>query len=877
VPTFVYTPKVTAFLSITNKKGKEQVIDISEDLVAGELVLRSNDVHSFNFKLQNTQRKYDGMIRPMDRIVVSMQRVGAPVRVFSGYMNDGPIFSVWPRVLSLSATCTLKRLQFWFWDSSAPKSAQLLRDWTQTTTTTGGDPTATQGVVPKTTDGGLRDLVIKILTEVVQWPKEKIHIGAIPDDWYSFATTIGNEIIKASDYSNLVGSLGGSAVVGGSGLSGAGKLAAGTYGGYKVDQEQADIAGTIYEVAKTKQLAARAAAQGIATGIVESNLRNLTGGDRDSVGVFQQRPSQGWGTVAECTDVAHAAGTFFDHLVKVPNYTTADFGLTCQAVQRSAFPDKYGKQQAAAEAMVSAMQSGAQAPNAVVGTGQGSTIGTPSPGGAGGRKMAAEAYNLIKNNPPGHIRYQMGNDDPYNSPDPKVLDCSSFVDVAYYRTVGRPLIQPRSTVSSERPKCKIIDVETAKAIKGALLFMGDHHVEVSLGNGYSAGAHTDGIPLEKQVSIVKANGFSDGGLLPDVNYADAATTPAAAQKIQSLLGYSASTSDANEFLPDGAAVATGAGGSGTQDNAANVFNSLINIYTWGYEPDLAGSYFVGPRAMMNDEPVLPFVANLMSASMRSWCSAPNGDYMAWFPDYFDLWGITAKMDVRAIELLDFTVTWSDQQIVTHQYVIGVPLGMNSAISTSGATSPTGNQDITWGLFSQGVATMDFPQIFRAIFGQDASQQFLDEYLGRFGGRPNVVTVPSVQQGRPEFFMALFLFMQRWAGQFSASVPMTFMPELWPGMILRLPEFNFQAYINQVRHSFQFGKGGYFRTDAAISAPARIAQKENDVFGLLPLGGKKYDVRTLDAATAQKNANTNQGLDPNDVSKPQVDRTPRGAS
>lgn len=88
-------------------------------------------------------------------------------------------------------------------------------------------------------------------------------------------------------------------------------------------------------------------------------------------------------------------------------------------------------------------------------------------------------------------------------------------------------------------------------------------------------------------------------------------------------------------------------------------------------------------------------------------------------------------------------------------------------------------------------------------------------------------------------MALFLFMRRWADQFQAEVPMAFMPELWPGMILRLPEFNFQAYVTEVRHTFQFGESGGFRTYAKIVAPSRISQKENDVFGLLPLGGKKY--------------------------------------
>lgn len=836
MPTFVYSPRVTAFLSVTDKKGKGQTIDISEDLVSGDLDIRENDVHQFAFRLQNTQRKYDGMIRPMDRIVVAMQRIGAPLQVFAGYMDNGPVFSVWPRVLELNATCTLKRLQFWYWDSNAPQSRQLFQQWQQTTAGTDAGADTNQGV-PKASDGGLRDLTIRLLTQVVGWPKEKIHIGAIPDDWYNFATQVGDEIIKASDYSNLIGNLGGTASVGGAGLSGNGKLAAGTYAGLTLDADQANNAAIIFNVASSRKLSPRAAAMGIATAIVESGLRNLNSGDRDSLGLFQQRPSQGWGTPAQIMDPVYAAGKFFDALVKVVNYDGADFGTVCQAVQRSAFPDRYGKQQAPAEAMVAAMQNTTGNADAVLNNGN-SNIGTNAPGGATGRMMAASAYNLIKSHPPGYIRYSLGGDDPYNSPDPRVLDCSSFVDWAYNKTVGRPLITPRSTVATERPKCRIIPVDLARKIKGALLFMGDHHVEVSLGNGYSAGAHTDGIPLEKQVSVVQANGFSDGGLLPGVNYADSATDAGAAAQLQAIVNYPCSPSDPNEFPPDGGAVTTGAGGTGSADQAAaNVFNSLINIYTWGFAPDQSSQLLAGPRALMNDEPFLPFVGNLMRASMRSWCSAPNGDFMAWFPDYFDMWDIAAKMDVRAIELQDFTVMWSDQHIVTHQYVIGVPTSLTTTFDTEGNSQAMGGDGgLMWALTSSGIATMDFPQIFRAIWGKDASQDFLDEYLGRFGGRPNAVSLPTVKQGRPEFFMALYLFMRKWADQFQASVPMTFMPELWPGMILRLPEFNFQAYITGVRHSFQFGKGGFFRTSAAICAPARIKEAEHDVFGLLPLAG-----------------------------------------
>jgi hypothetical protein len=863
--TFIHQPRVYALVSSINKQGKEQVYDLSEDLVSGTLTLRTEGVHTFQFQLQNAQRKYDGIIRPMDRIIVSMKRVGNPLRVFSGYMNEGPVFSVWPRVLSLSASCTLKRLQYWFWDSGAQDSASLIQQMGAQTTGTQNlatDSGATgQNAGQPTGDGGMRDLTMKILEQVVKWPTDKVHIGAIPNDWFTFATDIGDEIIKASDYSNLIGSMG-SGLSGNGSLPGGnlshGKIGPGTYGGINLNADQATIASEIYNVAVDKGLSGEAAAEGIAVGIVESGLRNLDHGDGDSVGVFQQRPSQGWGSQAQCMDVAYAAGAFFDHLVKVPGYQTADFGVVCQEVQRSAYPDKYVTQQANAEAIVKALvAAGKSVPNALVGSGQGGTIGSATavgkPQGATGRNMAAQAYNLIKGHPAGHIRYQLGGDDPYNSPDPLVLDCSSFVDVAYFRTVGRALLTPRSTVATERPHSTIITADQAREIKGALLFNGTEHVEVSLGNGYSAGAHTDGIPLDKQVSIVKADGFTDGGLLNGLNYSDAATTQDAAQVIQSKLGYSANVTDPNEFAPDGSTVDAAQGADGAGATALDVFNSLINIYTWGYVPDLAGQILVGPRALMNDQPLLPFIANLMSASMRSWCSAPNGDFMAWFPDYFDLWGIAAKMDVRSIELMDFTVTWSDLQTITHQYVIGVPAGITDSIDSSGNTTANGSNDgYAWQLTSSGIATMDFPQIFRAIFGQDASQDFLDEFLGRFGARPNTVTVPTVKQGMPEFFLALFLFMRKWADQFSASIPLTFMPELWPGMILRLPEFNFQAYVLGVQHTFQMGENGSFRTSVDVCAPSRITQKQNDVFGLLPLGGKRYDVKRLDANLGSTN-------------------------
>jgi hypothetical protein len=104
---------------------------------------------------------------------------------------------------------------------------------------------------------------------------------------------------------------------------------------------QTAYAATIDAVAEKRGLPARAATIGIATAIQESKLRNLTYGDRDSVGLFQQRPSQGWGTREQLLDPVYAANAFYDALVKIKGYEGMRITEIAQKVQRSAYPEAY--------------------------------------------------------------------------------------------------------------------------------------------------------------------------------------------------------------------------------------------------------------------------------------------------------------------------------------------------------------------------------------------------------------------------------------------------------------------------------------------------------------------------------------------------------
>ncbi|WP_237322094.1 hypothetical protein [Streptomyces sp. JJ36] len=127
------------------------------------------------------------------------------------------------------------------------------------------------------------------------------------------------------------------------------------HAGYQVQPEQAANAATIEAVASSRRLPERAVTIALATAMQESALRNIDHGDRDSLGLFQQRPSQGWGTERQILDPVYAAGKFYDHLVEVPGYSRLPLTVAAQKVQRSGFPQAYAKHEANASLLTAAL------------------------------------------------------------------------------------------------------------------------------------------------------------------------------------------------------------------------------------------------------------------------------------------------------------------------------------------------------------------------------------------------------------------------------------------------------------------------------------------------------------------------------------------
>ncbi|MDZ5447265.1 C40 family peptidase [Micromonospora sp. 4G57] len=125
--------------------------------------------------------------------------------------------------------------------------------------------------------------------------------------------------------------------------------------------EQTANAAVIVAVGGERKVPPRGWVIALATAMQESGLRNLPGGDRDSVGLFQQRPSQGWGTPAELRDPRYAAGTFYTALLAVDGWQAMALTDAAQAVQRSAFPGAYAKWEDDAVALVRVLAGGTPA------------------------------------------------------------------------------------------------------------------------------------------------------------------------------------------------------------------------------------------------------------------------------------------------------------------------------------------------------------------------------------------------------------------------------------------------------------------------------------------------------------------------------------
>ncbi len=131
----------------------------------------------------------------------------------------------------------------------------------------------------------------------------------------------------------------------------------------RYDTDQLHNASIIINVGARRGIPARGQIIAVATAMQESGLRNLgflgDRNDHDSLGLFQQRPSQGWGTPEQILNPEYASGKFYDKLLTIPGWETMPLTQAAQRVQISAYPNAYAKHEANATAIVAMLSASA--------------------------------------------------------------------------------------------------------------------------------------------------------------------------------------------------------------------------------------------------------------------------------------------------------------------------------------------------------------------------------------------------------------------------------------------------------------------------------------------------------------------------------------
>ncbi|WP_034261846.1 C40 family peptidase [Actinospica robiniae] len=264
---------------------------------------------------------------------------------------------------------------------------------------------------------------------------------------------------------------------GNSTLCGTGSAAAGTDlgDGEKLTATQIANAHTIYQVGVQMGIPVYGEQIAIATAIQESRLQNLDYGDRDSLGLFQQRPSQGWGTPAELTDPVYASTKFYQALDDVANWQNLALAVAAQDVQRSAYPDAYAQWQNVAGQLVATF-AGTTGPCPSTNAATAIPPGYSIPPGTPPQVVTAIDYALA----------QLGKPYIYGGTGPTGYDCSGLVMEAY---LAAGIQLPRT---SEQQALVGTSVDTDALKPGDLLFAAGSdgtpqapgHVGMYLGDGY---------------------------------------------------------------------------------------------------------------------------------------------------------------------------------------------------------------------------------------------------------------------------------------------------------------------------------------------------------------------------------------------------------
>ncbi len=822
----VYTPKAWVFV----KRRDGQIVDLSRYVTAGNVVRRVNAVSSASVTLRNpnhlftTKGAREAAFFPQDPITIYLQRLrNRPVRAFTGFLDDTPYYQLYPGTIELQASCTLKKLQHTYFDPALPYTISFLEKygWIPKSPTEIHAPAALPGGGERDQDGGVGRLLFATMREIGGWQNNNIKIEELPNTLIRrmtnlFRTYQENNQEARNEVNRMIRSFVGAASYGGSGGGGGNSSGSGEYDGvnrFSVEQ--------LVWLAEDHGLQGERAAEAAAIAFAESSGDPKIYNGLCCWGLWQINA-----TVHKrfTTDELQIPSNNAKEMMRISSngtnwnpwsvYTGSDWA---QGVKT------YLKYMDEARAAV-------------------------------GRNPKREKIDVNTRSPlesrvEEQARRRDGRADKQTDPaNPKI-----YAPIPGYSEISSPY-GPR----------------WGRIHRG---------IDVPCPVGTPCVAPADG----KIGNFAQTNGFSDGGMIhfvftDDVGEIRAGTVlgwghvytvnkqPGAIVRAGEVIGTSGHASphvhfvvrhDSNDMdgtdpnvgnifkaLQKGETTPTAGGASGNPvddtETSVDSIMSRVNAtimaanLNWPTIQDTMESIALnGNKSLMNDKPLLPFIQQLSEASLRQFMSMPNGDFFAFYPDYFgETFHRPPYWLIRDLEILDGNVRLNDSALVTHQYVLGDTnyFGTNTLenkMISSGSVSIVNAflSDLTTTEADKNKEKDGRDKQTFVAFNKLLKTKEAIAFLERYGVRPNVEEFPMIRHPFFELFMAYQRFMQGWSRQFLTPFTFTFMPELYPGGKVGFPDHGLQMYIEEVTHYWDYASG--FTTEADMSAPAVMLDKNGN--------------------------------------------------
>jgi hypothetical protein len=780
-----------------------------------EVTIRNPDM-----RFTKTSRTKEGpYFKPMDQITIWLERIrGYPVQVFTGYLDQVPYLQLYPGPCTLTASCTLKRLQHTYWDMGLNYVSNWLAkyEWEGSKSTgqllsTRAEGEALGVAANPLNDGSIGHLLYGTLVDVADWPKDRIHIEALPTSIAAKVINIYNAY--AEDSEEIAKSI--EAMIKryiGEGNVPQGKSSGAESGG---NGSIPDLpSGGSYSICQLKQIAAtqpfkdinEAAAIMYAESKGDPKVYNGT----CCWGLWQIHQGNNGFSQEMATDPARSTKTAYDM-----STGGTDWGQW-QAFGNSDYQYALAEARKCSLVRASDLKGRGSQQNK-----SGGKLRTGSDSTTGNKKEDSKwVYPLeIKGDYIGgvaaHMARAFGNWMSDNAVDlgvPKGTKALAVESGTITRVSGSYISD------AANPNGYTVYLRGKSGLNYAYM----HFTQARV----SAGDHVD------QGDVVGITGSANS--VPHLHFACEQENP------ETVIG------EGNITSP-GAPGSGGTPGSDGPDWEDVLSTSKAAAFVQELQfPGLMESFesmsLTGAKSLMNDKPLFPFVEQLSKAAMRSFQSLPNGDFYAFYPDYFGhdrdrspYWMIDD------IEVLAGEIRLSDDALATHVFGVGDTMPFTPGIDTLERTTSGGIVNV-FNVAQSGFNPASTKTEERAVSERIRKQHrkalindptSVVKFLQKYGARPHVEEAPLVRSRFYEAFLAWSTFNLLWSRQFLTEFQFTFMPEIFPGGIVGFTNHGLQCYVDQVTHTFDYEQG--FTTTAALSAPASLNQQGIDdpiSFGLV---------------------------------------------